>query len=235
MGGEEKVSSRWVMPSAEAERAIDCGVPASPQLRGSIGGLPATNTSRPRWRVLERRGSFRQRLKEDDLSITHDVGRITARRTVRTENSYRDAERAVDRLSDTGFDVGKVTIVGTGLRYVEAVSGRVTTWRAAGMGLLQGGAFGLIFGSLFGFFVEDTADYFAVVLYGLGVGALWGALVGAVLHLAQGGRRDFASQASTQAEQYEIQVDESVADDALGLLDTGAEARSALSARPSWD
>jgi hypothetical protein len=51
------------------------------------------------------------------------------RRTVKTTTSYREAERAVDWLSDHGFAVEDVAIVGTGLRYVEQVGGRVTTGR----------------------------------------------------------------------------------------------------------
>ena len=40
--------------------------------------------------------------------------------------SYREAERMVDRLADVGFPVERVRIVGTGLRSVEQVTGRLT-------------------------------------------------------------------------------------------------------------
>jgi len=55
----------------------------------------------------------------------------STRRTITSATSYDAAERAVDGLSDQGFPVEHVRIVGTGLRYVEQVSGRLTTGRAA--------------------------------------------------------------------------------------------------------
>jgi hypothetical protein len=142
-----------------------------------------------------------------------------ARRTIASLHSYGDAERAVDYLSDQGFPVERLAIVGTGLRYVEEISGRVTTWRAALLGAVQGAVLGLLFASLFGLFFTGTGvGLLALLLYGLLTGAVFGALFGLLGHLAQGGRRDFASVASTRAERYEIQADEAVADEAERLL-----------------
>jgi hypothetical protein len=61
-----------------------------------------------------------------------------ARRTIATYASYQEAEQAVDLLSDERFPVNRVAIVGTGLRSVEQVVGRVTTGRAALTGAGQG-------------------------------------------------------------------------------------------------
>lgn len=142
-----------------------------------------------------------------------------ARRTIATFSAYRDAERVVDFLSDRGFSVDRVTIVGTGLRYVEQVAGRLTTGRAALAGAAQGAVIGVLIALLFGlFFTVTGGGFLAVLLYGLVAGALFGALIGAVLHAAQGGRRDFASVAATQAERYEVQVDEAAAEEAERLL-----------------
>jgi hypothetical protein len=141
-----------------------------------------------------------------------------ARRTVATESSYRDAEHDVDWLSDQGFPVERVSIVGTGLRSVEQVSGRLTTGRAALMGAGQGATIGLLFGLLFGLFFTNAADFFGVVLYGLVAGIVWGSLWGAIAHYARGGRRDFASVAETRADRYEVQVDQNLAAEATRLL-----------------
>ena len=75
-----------------------------------------------------------------------------ARTTVATYDNYRDAERAVDFLSDKGFPVQRAAIVGTGLRTVEQIAGRITTGRAALMGAGQGAMIGLIFALLIGVF-----------------------------------------------------------------------------------
>lgn len=120
-------------------------------------------------------------------------------------DSYAEAERAVDFLSDRGFPVEHVAIVGTGLKTVEQVSGRLTTGRAALIGAGQGALLGLLFGLLFGLFFSGPA-FLGVVFYGLVAGTIFGALFGALGQAAQGGRRDFASIRSVQAENYELQV-----------------------------
>jgi hypothetical protein len=139
------------------------------------------------------------------------------RRTIQTDSDYRDAEWAVDWLSDQGFAVERVAIVGTGLRSVEQIAGRVTTGRAALIGAGQGTMIGLFLGLLFGLFF-DGAAFFGVLFYCLVAGTLCGAFWGAVFHYAQRGRRNFASVAGTRADQYEVQVDEGVAGEAQQLL-----------------
>jgi hypothetical protein len=139
------------------------------------------------------------------------------RTTVATYDSYRDAERAVDFLSDRGFPVERAAIVGTGLKTVEQIAGRLTTGRAALVGAGQGAMIGLLFGLLFGLFFEGPA-FFGVLLYGLVAGLIFGAAFGAIAQAAQGGRRDFASVRSMQAERYEVQVDHEVSAQAKQLL-----------------
>jgi hypothetical protein len=126
--------------------------------------------------------------------------------TVATYTNYADAERAVDHLSDQGFPVEKVAIVGTGLKTVEQVAGRLTTGKAALAGAGQGAMIGLFFGLLFSLFFEGP-DFLGVILYGLVAGTIFGAVFAAVAQAAQGGRRDFASVRGMQAEKYEVQVE----------------------------
>ena len=134
------------------------------------------------------------------------AGGLAPKTTVATYGSYPEAERAVDFLSDEGFPVERVAIVGTGLKTVEQVAGRLTTGRAALMGATQGATLGLFFGLLFSLFFEGP-DFLGVILYGLVVGTIFGTVFGAVGQAAQGGRRDFASVRGMQAERYEIQVE----------------------------
>jgi hypothetical protein len=144
-------------------------------------------------------------------------GAPTPKTTVATYGTYAEAERAVDFLSDSGFPVERIAIVGTGLKSVEQVSGRLTTGRAALAGASQGAMVGLLFGLLFGLFFDGPA-FFGVILYGLVAGAIFGAVLGALFQAAQGGRRDFGSASAIQAERYEIQVDQEVADRARQVL-----------------
>jgi hypothetical protein len=154
---------------------------------------------------------------EESTTPAEPAESTPARTTVATYGTYREAERAVDFLSDKGFPVQRAAIVGTGLRTVEQIAGRLTTGRAALLGAGQGAMVGLVFGLLFGLFFEGPA-FFGVVLYGVVLGAIFGAIFGAITQAMQGGRRDFASVRGMEAERYEVQVDHEVAAQAKQLL-----------------
>ena len=141
-----------------------------------------------------------------------------ARRTIASYSTYAEAERAVDWLADHGFAVERSAIVGTGLRSVERVMGRMTRGRAAKVGAAQGAVIGVLFALLFGIFF--TGPQFAKLLvFALVVGGLFGAVWGALFQYADsGGQRDFVSASNIEAERYELQVEETAADEALGVL-----------------
>jgi len=142
------------------------------------------------------------------------------RRVVASYSSYRDAERAVDFLSDRRFPVQQVAIVGRDLQTVEQVTGRMGYGRAALNAGATGAVLGLLFGWLFGLFnwVDPLVTSLTLALYGLLWGAVVGALLGLVLHALSGGRRDFASVGGVRATRYELMVDDEVADEAARIL-----------------
>jgi hypothetical protein len=138
--------------------------------------------------------------------------------TVASYSTYRNAEQAVDWLSDQGFAVERSAIVGRGLRSVEQVTGRMTVGRAALLGAGEGALTGSLFAFLFGIFFNGP-DFAGLLLYALVVGAMFGALLGASLHyMRSGGRRDFASTTNIEADRYDVQVAGVVADEAKRLL-----------------
>ncbi len=140
------------------------------------------------------------------------------RRTVATYRDYATAERAVDRLSDQGFAVERTAIVGKDLRSVEQVEGRMSTGRAALIGLGEGSLIGLLFALLFGVFF-DGPGFGGLLLYGVVTGGLFGTVFGALGHVTvSDGQRDFVSATSIAAGHYEIQVDDGVSDEAQRLL-----------------
>jgi hypothetical protein len=168
-------------------------------------------------------------------SVTTQLSRSsapTARRTIARYASYDEAERAVDALSDLRFPVGRVAIVGIGLRSVEQVVGRVTTWRAALAGTGQGALIGLFVGLLFSLFFTGP-EFFGVLAYAVLGTAVFGGVFGAVAHALQGGRRDFASIGSVFADRVELQVDAEVADEARRLLDLTSSTRAEPDRAPS--
>ena len=146
---------------------------------------------------------------------------MSTRHSVHSSTTYRDAEHAVDWLSDHEFPVERVSIVGTDLRYVERVSGRMTTGRAtligAGYGALVGLIWGLLFAALFTF---DSGSFWGQLGFSLLVGAVGGALIGAISHSSRGGERDFSSESQTRADHYEVQVEDGYATEAQRVLST---------------
>jgi hypothetical protein len=132
---------------------------------------------------------------------------------------YGEAEAAVNRLSGHGFPVHRVAIVSTGLRAVEQVEGRMTAWRAALIGavggMLSGGLLALVAGM-----ISSELNSTEVFLFSLAVCTLFGAVSGALVHVAASdGRRDFVSVRRMEADRYEVQVDEAIAGEAKRLLD----------------
>ena len=132
--------------------------------------------------------------------------------------TYAEAQRAVDFLSDHEFPVEKSSIIGSDLRMVENVIGRLTRGRAALAGAGSGAWFGLLFGVLLTVFADGDGTTAGIVLECVALGIVFGAVFGFVAHAATGGKRDFASRSGIVASRYEVQVDRDVAEDAQNLL-----------------
>ena len=144
---------------------------------------------------------------------------ISARwNTVARFDDYASAQRAVDRLSDDGFPVETLDIVGSGLRLVERVTGRLTTSRAATAGALSGLWAGLLIGILLGLFTSGHS-FPAVAATGAALGLLWGAIFGFAAHLATRGERDFSSLRGISAARYDLIAREGGAERARAALE----------------
>jgi hypothetical protein len=137
--------------------------------------------------------------------------------TVARFDDYESAQRAVDRLSDEGFPVEKLDIVGSELRLVERVTGRLTRGRAAGAGAVSGLWAGLLFGLLLALFTSGHS-FLAVALTGAALGAAWGAVFGYVAHASTKGRRDFSSVRALAAARYDLIAREGTVDRARTML-----------------
>ncbi|MGW0821634.1 general stress protein [Streptomyces sp. NPDC002845] len=132
--------------------------------------------------------------------------------------TYVGAQRAVDFLSDNRFPVERTTIIGSDLRMVETVLGRLTRGRAALAGAGTGAWFGLLIGLLLAVFAAGDTHVVVLMLAGLLYGAVFGALFGFVGHALTGGRRDFASRSQIVAARYDVVADPDVAEDAKNQL-----------------
>ncbi|HET9020671.1 MAG TPA: general stress protein [Ornithinibacter sp.] len=118
-------------------------------------------------------------------------------------DTYEEAQRAVDYLSDHEFPVQDVLIVGTDLKQLERVTGRLTRGRVVGAGALSGMWLGLFVGTIFALFDPsgfNVLPIIATVAFGAVFGAIW-AMVGYALTQ---GQRDFTSVSQVVAAKYEV-------------------------------
>jgi hypothetical protein len=137
--------------------------------------------------------------------------------TVARFDDYETAQRAVDRLSDDGFPVEELDIVGSDLQLVERVTGRLTRGRAAGASAISGLWAGLLFGILLGLFTSGHS-FLAVAATGAALGAAWGAVFGYVAHASTKGQRDFSSVRQLVATRYDLIAREGTVDRAKSML-----------------
>jgi len=139
-------------------------------------------------------------------------------------DDYAAAQHAVDFLADQEFPVENCLIVGTDLKQLERVTGRLTAGRVALGGLLSGVWLGLFVGLIFALFGEENplALILSTALFGAVFGIIW-ALVG---YAATRGRRDFSSVSMIVATKYEVLVEHKHAARGRELLATMPGARN---------
>lgn len=131
-------------------------------------------------------------------------------------DTYAQAQRTVDYLSDEEFPVQHCMIVGTDLKQLERITGRLTTGKIAGAGALSGLWLGLLIGLIFAMF--DSGSGLAVVISTTLLGAVFGLVWGLVGYAATRGQRDFSSISAVVATKYEVLVEHKHAQRARELL-----------------
>jgi hypothetical protein len=133
-------------------------------------------------------------------------------------DDYEQAQRVVDYLADHAFPVQNVAIVGTELKSVERVTGRLTRGRVAAAGAVSGLWIGLFVGIAFALFSNHGQLGFLITTPLLG--ALFMLLWSQVGYSAatRGGARDFASMTQVVATRYEVLAEHNVVEQARQLL-----------------
>jgi hypothetical protein len=131
-------------------------------------------------------------------------------------DDYAAAQKAVDFLSDNKFPVQQCMIVGTDLKRIERITGRLTTGRVAMGGVLSGIWFGLFIGVIFTLFTDE--DVFLTIISTMLFGALFGLIWALVGYAMTRGQRDFSSVTQVVATRYEVLVEHKVAAQARELL-----------------
>ena len=132
-------------------------------------------------------------------------------------DQYAKAQRVVDYLADHDFPVQNVAIVGTELRSIERVTGRLTRSKVAAAAL-SGLWIGLFVGIAFSLFSDRNQLGFLVTtpLLGAVFGLAWSQL--GYSTATRRGSRDFASVNQIVATKYEVLVENKHAARAHELL-----------------
>jgi len=119
-----------------------------------------------------------------------------------TYETYPEAQQIVDRLAHADFDVSQLAIIGSDLKTVERVTGKLTYGRAAAGGAATGAWFGL-FGGILLFLVSSTPNI-GFALAAILIGAGFGMLFGVVTYTINRRRRDFTSTHQVIAASYQV-------------------------------
>lgn len=133
---------------------------------------------------------------------------------------YEDAQKTVDMLSDAQFPVENCLIVGTELKQLERITGRLTWGRVLLGGALSGVWLGLFVGLIFALFAA-TGGVLQIVLSTVLFGALFGLAWAAAGYAFTGGHRDFSSVSLTVPSKYEVLVEHKFAQHAREILGSG--------------
>ncbi|MBX3092593.1 MAG: hypothetical protein KF801_08815 [Cryobacterium sp.] len=134
-----------------------------------------------------------------------------------TYDTYDAALSVVDRLARAEFPVKQMSIVGSDLRTVERVTGKMTYGRAALAGAASGMWFGLFLGLLL-FIFSPSQNAILYVGAAVLIGAGFGMLFGIVSYALNRRRRDFTSIHQVIAAKYEIMIDPSLTAKAQEVL-----------------
>jgi hypothetical protein len=131
-------------------------------------------------------------------------------------DDYAAAQKAVDFLSDNKFPVEHCVIVGTDLKRIERITGRLTTGRVALGGLVSGVWLGLFVGLIFVIFTDESV--LGLLLSTVIIGALFGVIWALLGYAMTRGQRDFSSVTQVVATKYEVLVEHKSAAQARELL-----------------
>jgi len=122
--------------------------------------------------------------------------------TVASFPVYEGAQKAVSTLISSGVPAREIAIVGSGLRSVERVTGRLGYATAARQGAMNGLLLGLIFSAIFVLGNSTVSAFVGVMFIGIALGMLMSIVAYALMRR----RRDYASVTQVMADHYDVTV-----------------------------
>jgi hypothetical protein len=119
-----------------------------------------------------------------------------------TYDTYEEAQHVVDKLAKADFDVRQLSIIGSDLKTIERVTGKLTYGRSALAGAASGAWLGLFAGTLLFLFTSTPNLPYAIAV--ILIGAAFGMLFGIVSYAVNRRRRDYTSTHQVIATSYQV-------------------------------
>jgi hypothetical protein len=119
-----------------------------------------------------------------------------------TYDTYLEAQHVVDKLAKADFDVRQLAIIGSDLKTIERVTGKMSWGRSALGGAATGAWFGLFAGTLL--FLFGSSPNLPYALAVILIGAAFGILFGLARYGVSRGRRDYTSTNQVIASSYQV-------------------------------
>lgn len=157
-------------------------------------------------------------------------GRTETGETVASFSAYEGAQKAVSTLISSGIPAREIAIVGTGLRSIERITGRLGYASAARQGAMNGLLLGLVFSAIFvlGNPSVPISAFLGVMFIGIALGMLLSIIGYALMRR----RRDYASVTQVMADHYDVTVMPSSIHRARQVLGPNAGAAAAPEVTP---
>ena len=141
------------------------------------------------------------------MSPKQDGTSVPQGETLATFTDYKQAVKYVEGMIENNFPARLVSIIGTDLKTIESIKGRLGYGRVSLSGALTGSWLGMFFGLIFG---ATGAGTEAVLLTNIAAGVVIGAGIGMLLNVIRfsltKNRRGFISGQMVVAKKYEVVV-----------------------------
>ena len=140
--------------------------------------------------------------------------------------NYREAVKVVEQLVENGFPARLISIIGSDLKTVETLKGKLGYGRVALSGAVTGSWIGLFFGLIFG----ATSTTEQVVITNLSSGIVIGAGIGMLLNVIRfsltRNKRSFLSAQAVVAKKYDVIVPTGQLADAKKAIKASADSET---------
>jgi len=145
--------------------------------------------------------------------------------------TYEQAQKAVSSLIAGEVPARDIAIVGSGLRSIERITGRLGYATAARSGALNGLMLGLLFAFIFvlGMPTVQISAFVGVLLVGMALGMILSLGTYSIVRR----RRDFASVMQVAADHYDVCVAAASVHKARGIVGPNGGAQPAAASRPT--